>query len=356
MIEAAQIPVKRVKESKLAKVDFSNLGFGKYFTDHLLEADFVDGEWTNLQIKPYEDMDFLPALSVLHYAQTIFEGQKAHKDEQGQIHIFRPYENLKRFNRSAARMAMPEIPEEIFIGGMKQLIALEQAWIPGGYDESLYIRPFMFATEETLGVKASSTYKFMIILSPVGSYFSAPARIYVEEKFVRAVPGGTGFAKTGGNYAVSLLSSAEAKKEGYDQVLWMDALEHKYVQEVGAMNIFFIIGDTIVTPDLTDGTILSGITRMSLIQMFKDAGHTVEERRVSIDELIEAFKAGQLKEVFGAGTAATISHVRELRYRDFVMEFDVDKMTISAEMKKQLLDYKENKLGDSYGWLEPVLQ
>ncbi|MCH5597186.1 branched-chain amino acid aminotransferase [Niabella ginsengisoli] len=334
MVEAVQIPVERIKDSKLPQVDFKNLGFGKYFSDHMLEADYVNGEWSSVKIRPYQQLGFLPALSVLHYSQTIFEGQKAHKDENGNIHIFRPHENWKRMNRSAERMAMPQVPEEIFIDGMKQLIELDKNFIPSGYDESLYIRPFLFASEETLGVKEANSYKFLIITGPVGSYFSAPARIYVEETFTRAAPGGTGAAKTGGNYAASLLSSAEAKKQGYDQVLWMDAIEHKYVQEVGAMNIFFIIGDKIITPDLTDGTILGGITRLSLIEMFKDAGHEVEERKISIDEIIDAYKNGQLKEVFGAGTAATISHVKELKYKDFVMELDVDSMTISADMKK----------------------
>lgn len=354
MVEAMSIPVTKIGNSKLEQVDFKNLGFGKYFSDHMLEADYVDGRWTNVNIRPYEQLGFLPALSVLHYSQTIFEGQKAHKDENGNIHIFRPHENLKRMNRSTQRMAMPEVPEEIFIEGMKQLIELDRDFIPSGYDESLYIRPFLFATEETLGVKESNSYKFLIITGPVGSYFSAPARIYVEEKYTRAAPGGTGAAKTGGNYAASLLSSAEAKKQGYDQVLWMDAIEHKYVQEVGAMNIMFVIGDTIVTPDLTDGTILSGITRMSLIKLFKEKGYKVEERKVSIDELVQAYENGRLKEVFGCGTAATISHVKELKYKDKVMTFDVDAMTISADMKKYLLDYKENLHGDPHGWLEKV--
>lgn len=354
MVEAMQIPVRRIKESKLPQVDFKNLGFGKYFSDHMLVADWENGSWTKVEILPYQELGFLPALSVLHYSQTIFEGQKAHKDENGNIHIFRPHENWKRMNRSATRMAMPEVPEEIFIEGMKQLIELDKDFIPSGYDESLYIRPFLFATEETLGVKESNSYKFIIITGPVGSYFSAPARIYVEEKFTRAAPGGTGFAKTGGNYAASLLSSAEAKKQGYDQVLWMDAFEHKYVQEVGAMNIMFVIDGKIITPDLTDGTILSGITRMSLIDLFKEKGYTVEERKVSIDELVNAFKTGTLTEVFGCGTAATISLVKELKYKDFVMAFDVDSMKISTDMKKYLLDYKENIYGDPHGWLERV--
>lgn len=354
MVETMSIPVEKAKFSKISQTDFNNLGFGKYFTDHMLSADWVDGQWGNVKILPYEALPFLPALSVLHYAQTIFEGLKAHKDPEGNINIFRPEANFKRFNKSAARLAMPEVPQDIFMEGMKQLIELEKAWVPSGYDESLYIRPFMFASEETLGVKAANSYKFLIILGPVGSYFAAPARIYVEEKYTRAAPGGTGMAKTGGNYAASLASSAEARKHGYDQVLWMDAYEHKYIQEVGAMNIFLIIGDQILTPDLNDGTILSGITRLSLIELFRDEGYEVVERKISIDEIVEAYENGQLKEVFGAGTAATISHVRELRYKDFVMEFDVDSMTISANMKKQLLDYKEGKVEDKYGWLERV--
>ncbi len=354
MIETTEIPVVKAKISKITQTDFDNLGFGKYFSDHMLEADWFNGEWTNIRIRPYQELGFLPALSVLHYAQTIFEGLKAHKDPQGNIHIFRPDENFKRFNNSAVRLAMPTVPEELFVDGLKQLIALDKAWVPSGYDESLYIRPFMFASEETLGVKEANSYKFLIILGPVGSYFAAPARIYVEEKFTRAAPGGTGMAKTGGNYATSLASSAEARKSGYDQVLWMDAFEHKYVQEVGAMNIFFMIGDTIVTPDLNDGTILGGITRLSLIRLFKDRGYAVEERRISIDEIISAYQDGSLKEVFGAGTAATISHVRELKYRDKIMTFDVEKMTVSAEMKKYLLDYKEGKVEDKYNWLVRV--
>lgn len=354
MVETMSFPVEKAEASNITSVDFKNLGFGKYFTDHMLEADWENGEWKNVRIRPYQQLNFLPAFSVLHYAQTIFEGLKAHKTESGEINIFRPYENFRRFNNSAVRMAMPEITEDIFIDGLKQLIEIDKQWVPSGYDESLYIRPFMFACEETLGVKSSNRYKFLIILGPVGSYFAAPAKIYVEEKYTRAAPGGTGMAKTGGNYAASLASGAEAKAKGYDQVLWMDAIEHKYVQEVGAMNIFFIINNTILTPDLSDGTILPGITRVTLIQLFKDAGYNVEERRISIDEIVEAYENGSLQEVFGAGTAATISHVKELCYKDFIMEFDVDSMKISAGMKKHLLDYKEGNVEDVYGWLEKL--
>lgn len=354
MVETMGIPVEMVKSTNISQVDFNNLGFGKYFTDHMLEADWEDGEWKNVRIRPHEALSFQPAFSVLHYAQTIFEGLKAHKAENGDINIFRPYENFKRFNASAERIGMPSITEDIFIDGLKQLIELDKDWVPSGYDESLYIRPFMFASEETLGVKASNRYKFLIIIGPASSYFSAPARIYVEEKYTRAAPGGTGMAKTGGNYAASLASSTEARKAGYDQVLWMDAFEHRYVQEVGAMNIFFLIDNTIITPDLTDGTILDGITRKSLIQLFRDNGHEVIEKRIAIDEIVEAYKDGSLKEVFGAGTAATISHVKELKYRDLVMEFDVDAMKVSAGMKKHLLDYKEGKVEDKYDWLVKV--
>ncbi len=354
MSDAITISVEPKSSSNISTTDFNQLGFGRYFSDHMLEADWEDGIWKNVRIRPFQSLSFSPAFSVLHYAQTIFEGLKAHKDPSGTIHIFRPEENFNRMNRSAARMGMPLIPKSIFIDGMRQLVDLDRNWVPTGYDESLYIRPFMFATEETLGVKASKSYKFIIITGPVGSYFAAPAKIYVEEKYTRAAPGGTGMVKTGGNYAASLASSAEAKKLGYDQVLWMDGFEHKYIQEVGAMNIFFIINNTIITPDLSDGTILPGITRLSLIQLFREAGYPVEERKITIDEIVEAYKNGSLQEVFGAGTAPTISHVRELRYRDLVMDLDVEAMAISSKMKKYLLDYKEGKVEDKHGWLVKV--
>ena len=238
----------------------------------MLEADYEDGEWKTVEIKPYQPLLLSPSLAALHYGQAIFEGIKPLKIQAGEAQIFRPYENFKRFNISAERMEMPKIPEEIFIEGMKQLVKLDENWIPAKPHHSLYIRPFMFGSDEMIGVKPSDKYKFMIILSPTGPYHSAPMRIYVEEKYVRAVPGGVGFAKTAGNYAAAMHATAEAKRKGYDQVLWTDASEHKYVQECGMMNIFFIIGNKAITPDLNEGTILAGVTRESVIQLLAGSG------------------------------------------------------------------------------------
>ena len=234
---------------------------------------------------------------------------------------------------------------------MRQLIALDKDWIPGAHDHSLYIRPLMFSSDEVIGVRPSDNYKFIVLLCPTGPYYAAPMRIYVEEKYTRAAPGGVGYAKAAGNYGAAMLVSAEVRKKGYDQVLWMDATEHKYVQECGTMNVFFIIGNTAITPGLEDETILDGVTRSSTITLLKDSGFTVEERNLSIDEVMNAYKAGQLKEVFGTGTAATISMIKELRYKDFIMEFNTDSWKTAPAIKKQLTDIREGKIEDKYGWM-----
>ncbi|MFM2326909.1 MAG: hypothetical protein RIR31_1111 [Bacteroidota bacterium] len=309
MTAAADINVTKTTHSKLSDINLENLPFGKYFTDHMLEVDYEDGEWKNAEIKPYQPLMLAPSLAALHYGQAIFEGIKAYKNTDGDAFIFRPYDNFKRFNTSAERMAMPQVPEEIFMEGMRLLIEIDKNWIPNQKDHSLYIRPFMFSSDEMIGVRPSEKYKFLIILSPTGPYYAAPMRINVEEKYVRAVPGGVGFAKAAGNYAGAMYATAQAKLKGYDQVLWTDALEHKYVQECGVMNVFFIIGNTAITPDLDEGTILAGVTRDSVIVLLREMGYTVEERAISIDEIIDAHKAGTLREVFGTGTAATISMI-----------------------------------------------
>ncbi|MBM3417133.1 MAG: branched-chain amino acid aminotransferase [Bacteroidetes bacterium] len=354
MIAAMGIKVQKAGRSKLQDISLENLPFGKYFTDHMLEADFENGEWKNAEIKPYQPMLLNPSVAAIHYGQAIFEGIKAYKNKEGDAFIFRPLDNFKRFNISAERMQMPGVPEEIFMDGMKQLIQLDKNWIPFKEDHSLYIRPFMFASDEVIGVRPSDNYKFMIILSPTGPYYSAPMRIYVEEKYVRAVPGGVGYAKAAGNYGAALYATAQAKKKGYDQVLWMDAFEHKYVQECGTMNVFFVIGNTAITPDLEQGTILDGVTRQSSITLLKEMGFAVEERPLSMDDIIDAYKAGLLYEVFGTGTAATISMIKELRYKDFVMQFDVEKWKTAPLLKKWLTDIREGRREDKYGWMYPV--
>src|SRR5687768_14407644 len=292
------VNITKAERSRLHDINLENIPFGKYFTDHMLEADYENGEWKSVEIKPYQPLLLSPSLAALHYGQAIFEGIKAYKDQDGNPFIFRPYDNFQRFNLSAERMQMPTVPEEIFMEGMKQLVALDKNWIPHRPDHSLYIRPFMFSSDEVIGVKPSENYKFLILLSPTGPYYISPMRIYVEEKYTRAAPGGVGFAKAAGNYGGSMLATAEAKKKGYDQVLWTDAFEHKYVQEIGTMNVFFIIGNTAITPDLSQGTILDGVTRHSAIILLKEMGFKVEEKPLSIDDIIEAYKAGMLYEVF----------------------------------------------------------
>lgn len=351
MIDTTDITVNRVEQSKLHDFSFENLPFGKYFTDHMLEADYEKGEWKNVEIKPYQPLLLSPSLAALHYGQAIFEGIKAYRDKEGNAYIFRPYDNFKRFNISAERMAMPPVPEEIFMEGLKLLVALDKNWIPAKEDHSLYIRPFMFSSDEVIGVRPSENYKFLTILSPTGPYYSAPMRIYVEEQYVRAVAGGVGYAKAAGNYGAAMYATAQARKNGYDQVLWTDAVEHKYVQEIGTMNVIFIIGDKAITPDLESGTILAGVTRDSVLTLLREAGFTVEERPLSIDEIIDTYKSGTLKEVFGTGTAATISPLKELRYKDFVMNFDTDNWKVAPMIKTWLTDIREGRREDKYGWM-----
>lgn len=354
MIAAMDINITKAERSKLQDLDLDNLPFGHFFSDHMLEADYEGGEWKNVEIKPYQPLLLSPSIAALHYGQAIFEGIKAYKDRKNNAYIFRPMENYRRFNISAERMKMPTIPSDIFLEGMRQLVALDKNWIPGSEDHSLYIRPFMFSSDEIIGVRPSENYKFLIILSPTGPYYSAPMRIYVEEHFVRAVPGGVGFAKAAGNYGSAMLATAEAKSKGYDQVLWTDAFEHKYVQEIGTMNVFFVIGNTAITPDLSLGTILDGVTRSSAITLLKEMGLKVDERRLTIDEIIDEYKAGNLHEVFGTGTAATISMIKELRYKDFVMEFEVNKWKTAPTLKKWLTDIREGRREDKYGWMVKV--
>jgi branched-chain amino acid aminotransferase len=354
MIAALDIPVTKIDRSKLNDIPLENIPFGKYFTDHMLEADYANGEWKNVSIKPYQPLSLDPSLAALHYGQAIFEGIKAYKDEEGNAFVFRPYENYARFNKSAERMNMPAVPEEIFMEGLRKLIALDKNWIPALKDHSLYIRPFMFSTDNMLGVRPSDTYKFLIILSPTGPYFAAPMKIIVEESYTRAAPGGVGFSKNAGNYGGSMLAATVARQEGYDQVLWTDAFEHKWLQEVGMMNVFFVVNGVAITPSLEEGTILAGVTRNSVITMLNEMGIKVEERKISIDELLEAYGKGQFKEAFGTGTAAVIALIKELKYKEFSMQFDETKASISLEVKSRLEAIREGKAPDNHQWMWPI--
>lgn len=354
MTEAFTISITKAERSKVQDINLENIPFGKYFTDHMLEADFENGEWTNVEIKPYQPLLLEPSLAALHYGQAIFEGIKAYKDASGNAYIFRPLDNFKRFNRSAERMNMPIVPQDIFMEGMRQLIALDKNWIPAKKDHSLYIRPVMFSTDAMLGVRPSESYKFLILLSPTGPYYAAPMKILVEEHYTRAAPGGVGFSKNAGNYGGSMLASTLAKQKGYDQVLWTDAFEHKWLQEVGMMNVFFVIDNIAITPALDEGTILEGVTRSSVIQGLKDMGIRVEERKISIDEVVDAYKAGKISEVFGTGTAAVIAPIRELNYKGYSMVFDTDSYKISGSVKQWLNDIREGRIEDRYGWMWKV--
>jgi len=354
MIASMDINITKAERSKLQDINLDNIPFGHFFTDHMLEADFEAGEWKNVEIKPYQPLLVSPSTAVFHYGQAIFEGIKAYKNQKGEAFIFRPFENFNRFNISAERMQMPTLPEELFIEGMRKLIELDKNWIPQRHNYSLYIRPVMSSSDEIIGVRPSDNYKFLIILSPTGPYYSAPMRIYVEEKYVRAVEGGVGYAKAAGNYAAAMYATAQAKKQGYDQVLWTDAFEHNYVQECGTMNIFFIIDDKALTPDLSSGTILDGVTRQSAMTLLTDMGYKVEERPVSIHEIIDAYKSGKQVEAFGTGTAATISLIKELRYKDFVMNFDVEKWKAGPTLKTWMTEIREGLKEDKYHWMWKV--
>lgn len=308
--------------SPKAKPDQNSLGFGKYFTDHMFIMNYDEGQgWHDARIVPYGPFEIDPASMVLHYAQEVFEGLKAYRTADGSVQLFRPEKNMARLNVSCERLCIPKIDEEFAIEAIKALVRVDEDWVPSKEGTSLYIRPYIFANDVHVGVHAAKHLIFAIILSPVGAYYPngiAPVKIYVEEKYVRAVVGGTGFTKAGANYAISLKGQEEAEQQGYIQTLWLDGIERKYVEEVGAMNVFFKINGEIVTPALV-GSILGGITRMSIVELLKAKGYNVSERRISIDEIVEAYKTGKLEEAWGTGTAAVISPIGELKYGDLVM-------------------------------------
>ena len=348
------LPVILNTQPQLPTFKMETLQFGKNFTDHMLTADYENGVWKNAVIKPYEPIQMDPSSAVLHYGQSIFEGIKAYKNEKQEVAIFRPQENFKRFNISANRMQMPSVPEWLFMDGMKQLIEVDKGWIPSLPEHSLYVRPFMIASDPFLGVRPSLTYKFMIILGPSGPYFSAPMKILIEEKYTRATPGGVGFAKNAGNYAASLYPVELAKQNGYDQVLWTDAIEHKYVEEVGVMNVMFVIDGKVITPSLERGTVLKGVTRDSAIVILTEMGYEVEERNLSVKEILEAHKKGSLQEVFGVGTAAVVSYIVKLTHQDYEMDFDLDKLVVGPSLKQHLNDIRIGNIPDKHNWLVKI--
>ncbi|MHB1920811.1 MAG: branched-chain amino acid aminotransferase [Chitinophagaceae bacterium] len=344
----------KVTKSRIGEVDFNHLIFGKNFADHMLVADYENGEWQTPSIIPFQHLSLSPSNAALHYGQAIFEGIKAYQDSQGNPLVFRPIENFKRFNISAQRMAMPAVAEDLFMGGLKKLLDLDRAWIPTAPGCSLYIRPFMIASDEFIGVKTSDRYKFMIINSPAGAYYNKPLKLYIQQKYIRAFPGGTGFAKNAGNYGACMLPTQEVKKMGYDQILWTGGEDQQYLQECGTMNLFVMIGNKFLTPDLEQGTILAGVTRSSVIALLQDLGYVVEERPISINELIKAHEEGQLMEVFGTGTAASITFVDEMSYQDQTIRLNPGEWKVSPAILETLHAIRTGKQADTRGWVMKV--
>ena len=348
--------IKVVKSDSLKEKykDAKSIPFGRIFTDHMLKMEYTpDKGWHDITIQPYQNFSLDPASSVLHYAQAIFEGMKAYKDKAGHIRLFRPKENFKRMNASAERMKIPQFDGELVLEGLKQLLILDKDWIPDEEGTSLYIRPTIIATDPFLGVRPSETYTFFIILCPVGPYYAEgfnPISISVEDEYVRAVKGGTGEVKAAGNYASSLYAAANAKKRGYTQVLWLDGIEHKYIEEVGSMNIFFEFKDEIATPEL-NGSILPGITRKSIIQLARDMGKNVAERPISINEVFDRHASGELVEVFGTGTAAVVSPVGTMEWDGKVIEVNNGKTgATTLALFHELVGIQNGSIGDKYDW------
>ncbi len=353
-----EIKYELAKNLKEKPKDETKLGFGHIFTDHMFVMNYDTGKgWNNARIVPFGDVSLSPAAMCLHYGQEIFEGLKAYRTADGSVQLFRPDENFKRMNVSAERMVIPKIDEEFCLYALKELLKIEEDWVPSTEGAALYIRPFIFAIDPYVGVRPADHYLFMIILSPSGAYYSTglnPVKIYVESRYVRAVRGGTGFAKTAANYAISLAGQDEAHKQDYEQVLWLDGVEQKYVEEVGSMNIFFVIDGKVVTPALT-GSVLPGITRKSAIEVCRSRGYEVEERRISIEEIAKAYDDGKLDEVFGTGTAAVISPVGHLKWNDKIMTINDNKIgKVSQMLYDTMTGIQWGKIPDEFGWIFPL--
>jgi branched-chain amino acid aminotransferase len=344
-----KIDIIKAPTSKINEVDFENLSFGSVFTDHLFECNYIKGEWQKPTIKPYAPFLMDPSSRVFHYGQAIFEGMKAYKDDNNDIWLFRPDENFHRFNSSAVRMAMPEVPEEIFMEGLNQLLKLDQDWIKKGLGNTLYIRPFLIATSTGVVANPSEDYKFMIILSPAKSYYSGEVKVLIAEHFSRAANGGIGAAKTAGNYAGQFYPTTLANAAGFQQIIWTDDATHTKLEEAGTMNVFFRINDTLLTAP-TSERILDGVTRKSLIDMAKKEGIAVEIRPVLVSEIIEASKNGTLKEIFGAGTAAVVSPIKGFSYKEEYYELPKTENSVALQLKEKLTNIQHKLAEDTFGW------
>ena len=343
------IEVTKTKATKINEVDFDNLTFGKIFSDHMLECDFKDGVWQAPKVVPYQPITLDPSAKIFHYGQSVFEGMKAYKDAQGDVWLFRPLENFKRLNISSKRLAIPELPENYFMDGLKTLLEVDKDWIPTKDGSSLYIRPFVFASGNGFHASPADAYKFIICTAPSGAYFSGKVKVLIEQTYSRSANGGVGYAKAGGNYAGQFYPTQLAIEKGYQQVIWTDDTNHEYIEEAGAMNIFIRINDTLITGPTSD-RILDGITRKSIIDLAKHEGIPVEVRKISVHEVVEAAKNGSLKEMFGAGTAAVISPISGFGFKN--EDYDLPELTetYASYLKKRITDIQTNKVEDPFGW------
>ena len=342
--------IELTQQSRRSSIDFSNLPFGKHMSDHMLVCHFKDGQWLEPEIRPYGQLEFSYGLHALHYGQSAFEGMKAYRKDDGGISMFRPLDNFARLNKSADRLMMPQIPEEIFMGGLKKLLEIDADWVPNEEDHSLYIRPFLFASSEFIAARQSDDYTFCIITCPVGPYYSGSVKVKIEQEYTRATGGGIGYTKAAGNYGGSFYPTAQAIKEGYNQVIWTDHKEHKYIEESGTMNLMLLIDGTFLTPPLTD-RILAGVTRRSIIQLVKDQGWPIEERAISVEEIVSAAREGRLQEAFGMGTAAVVSQIDTIGYHGENFSIPVLADGKAMAIKRLLNDIRLGRSEDSYGWM-----
>lgn len=350
MSDKINISITKIAKSRLAEIDFNNLPFGKTFSDHMFIADYSDGKWRDFKIVPFGEIGFSPAMSSLHYGQAFFEGIKAYKHANGNVSIFRPDKNAERFNLSAQRLCMPELPVDIFLQSIEALVDLDRDWVPSKANHSLYIRPFMFATDPFLGVTPSSTYKYIVLTGPVGPYFSKNLKVKVETFYSRASEGGFGFAKAAGNYGGSMLPGMKATQEGFDQLIWTDSKEHAYIEELGAANIMFMMDGKLITPSTRD-TILKGVTRDTVLTLAKSWKIEIEERRISVAEIITGIKEGRITDAFGVGTAATIAHIAEIGYEGELYTLpDPEKRVFSNKVLDVLNELRYGRSVDEQGW------
>jgi len=352
MTDTFAIDIQKIASSKIDQVDFDNIQFGKVYSDHMFISNFRNGAWDNNHILPYGNLSISPATPAIHYGQSIFEGMKAYRSAEGEILLFRPMDNFNRLNISAERMCMPPISEEVFMEGLRELINLDSNWVPSKEGTSLYVRPYVFSADEYIGIRPSVDFDFMIITCPVGAYYSKPVRVKIETHYTRAAEGGTGFAKAGGNYGGSMYPAKLAQEEGYDQLIWTDAKEHKFIEESGTMNVMFLIDDTLITAPAGD-TILNGITRDSVLTLARDWGMKVAERKVSVEEVIDAAKSGRLQEAFGAGTAATIANIATIGHDG--VDYDLpENRTFSGKVLTTLDDIRTGRSEDRFGWVHRI--